>query len=83
MSTVEQKPLIERLKSFARRCVEDSFEGYGFDGGDVQDLAEELGLIVPVRGGYDPEKHGESDCAEPGDPWCMWCEEMKQTGEAS
>jgi hypothetical protein len=40
-------------------------------GGELQDKANELGLIQKTPGGYDPEKHGEYSLlyAEPGDDW--------------
>ena len=40
---------------------------------EMQDEAEECGIIAPVEGGYDPEKHASehADCLEPGDPFYM------------
>lgn len=46
---------------------EGSWDGCDLNGGDVQDKAEQLGLLVRTK--YDPEVHGNSDCAEPGDDW--------------
>ncbi len=56
----------ERLKSFARRIIGTSaFEGNDLDGSYVQMLAENRELIT--RCIYDPERHGPSEYAEPGD----------------
>lgn len=61
----------EKLAEFARLMIgEVSWAGSSIDGGDIQDRAEKLGLIAPVPGGYDPDKHGPNDYdAEPGDIW--------------
>lgn len=47
--------------------MDGSWEGADIDGGAAQDKAEALGLIVETI--YDPEKHGKSDCCDPGDTW--------------
>lgn len=41
------------------------------DGFYLQDLAEKHHIILPVDGGFDPEKHDDTYavCPEPGDPW--------------
>ena len=43
------------------------------DGFDLQDIAEKHNVIIPIPGGYDPEKHGDEDGdefgLEPGDPY--------------
>ena len=53
------------------KAVMEHWPGYDLDGGDLQDLAEKFGLITPVEGGFDPDKHHDDDHygAEPGDPW--------------
>lgn len=40
---------------------------------EMQDEAEECGIIAPVDGGYDPEEHASdhADCLEPGDLFYM------------
>jgi hypothetical protein len=43
--TTEQ---IAGLLRFARRCIESAWEGGGFEGDDLQDLAEECGLLEPT-----------------------------------
>jgi len=38
----------ERLKKFARQIIEqECWRGWRLDGGEIQELAEKLGLIVP------------------------------------
>ena len=68
------KPLAE----FARRCLKNgSFLGCDIDGGEAQDWAVELGILIETT--YDPALHGESEDAEPGDPWFVfapWVKEM-------
>jgi len=56
-----------RLRAFARLCASRSFEGYDMLGDEIQDELVKAGFLVETR--YDPEKHGESDCAVPGDRW--------------
>ena len=67
---------VERLLPWAKlgRAVMDGWPDYGdLDGGQLQDLAEKAGVLVPVEGGYNPEIHGDADYngAEPGDEWFM------------
>ena len=39
---------------------------------DVQQWAEEHGVLEPVEGGFDPEVHIDlTGCCEPGDPFFM------------
>ena len=67
------------LVEFARYIIKSYAWGQTVDGGDVQDTAERLGLIVEVP--YDPAIHGENDCdAQPGDPWFEFCRSLKQEG---
>ncbi len=48
---------IAKLVGFARWVIKNTcFDGGSLDGGDVQDKAEALGLIVSEP--YDKEKHG-------------------------
>ena len=47
--------------------LEGSWQGLDINGGEAQDKAVELGLIVPTL--YDPKKHGESANCRPGDHW--------------
>ena len=63
-----------RLTAFARWIIQEMcFEGGRTDGGEVRDKAVELGLLVEIEGGWDPEKHDtehwSSDYMEPGDPY--------------
>lgn len=59
------------LVQFARWAIsEGPWDGSNLDGGDVQRMALELGLITEAK--YDPGIHGPSDCAEQGDPWFVF-----------
>lgn len=58
-------------KGFAHAIMEAWPTG-GVDGGDLQEIAVEFGLLTGVPGGFDPEKHEDAECcAERGDPWFM------------
>lgn len=64
----------QRLAVFARWIIQQMcFEVGRIDGGDVQDKAVELGLLVEVEGGWDPDKHDTEhwshDFMDPGDPY--------------
>jgi hypothetical protein len=52
----------DALADFARWVITES--AY------VQDKAVEAGLLVATK--YDPEQHGPSDIAEPGDDWFVF-----------
>ena len=73
------------LVQFARKIIQEycwgniTWHGAEPDGGDMQDTAEKLGLIV--REVYDPEKHGDAggEC-EPGDPWYVFSPMMGEDG---
>lgn len=59
---------MERLAEFAKWAIrEGAFDGTDLDGGDIQDKAEELGILIRTK--YDPAKHGESADVDPGDDW--------------
>lgn len=45
------------------------FEANDIDGSDVWDMALGLGLVAKHPEPYDPERHGDIDIIEPGDPW--------------
>ncbi len=64
----EQAADLHALREFARVLLEQTYEGLSLCGVDVQELAEQHGLIVEVPGGYDPEQHPSSDC-DPGDTY--------------
>lgn len=61
-----------KLADFARWVIQETV----FDGGadldawSIQMKAAELGLIKETA--YNPEKHGSSDYAEPGDEWFVF-----------
>ena len=61
---------IERLRAFVHWALCDgSWRGTSIDGGEIQDKAIELGLVVKTK--YDNAIHGESAEAENGDDWYM------------
>jgi hypothetical protein len=63
-----------QLAAFFKYAIDASWEGCGLDGGDIQNVAERLGLIRSVP--YDPAKHGPSDEAEPDDPWFVLADDI-------
>ena len=68
----QHKP-VAPLAEFARWAIEKGcFDGCDLDGGSIQDKAENLGIIVRTQ--YDPEKHGDSGEAEPGDDWFVFAD---------
>ena len=69
--------LIDRLSLFADGILDFLWEGSDPDGGDIQDLAERLGLIENV--GFDPEKHDDhlGVCLHPGDPWYQFAGDLR------
>lgn len=75
---VPVKDLIE-FTTWAIR--EGAWEGLDLDGGDIQEKAAALNLVTQVP--FDPEKHGEGDGAERGDPWYVLSEALArfQSGE--
>lgn len=68
--------MTDATKKFTEWAIRASWEGGTLDGGDIQDKAVELGLLVEVT--YDPDEHGPNDCdAEKGDPWYVLSDELK------
>lgn len=62
----QQETDITQLVNFARQVIDVAFEGGGLDGGEIQEMAVNCGLLNAVE--YDPEKHGEvNEYIEPGD----------------
>lgn len=55
------------LIAFARWAIECAFDGQDADGADIQAVALHHGLLS--KSPYDPEKHGPSFEAEPGEDW--------------
>ena len=69
---------IARLKKFAREIIKDYCWDLGDpDGGDIQDLAEQLGLIVPHIATAD-EVDSERDRFEEGDKIFVFAEWLKE-----
>ncbi len=69
MTTAKPTTEIERLRDFVAWALrEGAWSGGDLNGGDIQDIAEQNGLIRKVP--YDPDAHGPNDVdAEPGDDW--------------
>ena len=60
-------------------AIMDAWPEYDVDSSELHKLAIEYDLIIPVEGGFDPEKHIDNeDICEPGDDWFLfnWKEEM-------
>lgn len=68
---------IAALSSFAHFCMRMAFDECEADGSEIQDEAARLGIIVEVEGGYDPDKHGEHEYANPGDEWFDYADWFK------
>jgi hypothetical protein len=69
---------LANLIEFTRRIIEAvGFDFQRLDGGEIQDIAEQLGLIVKTK--YDPAIHGPSDCCEPGDDWYVFVPFLENT----
>jgi hypothetical protein len=67
---IEAADEIERLREFVHWALSDgSWQGTSIDGGEIQDKAIELGLVVKTK--YDNAIHGESTEAVDGDDWYM------------
>jgi len=63
----------DRLAEFTRNLIREAWDGC--EGcNEIQDHAQRLGLIVEEPGGYDPDKHGNSCEAEPGEPWFVFAD---------
>ena len=65
----------ETLKEFARWVIQHIFDGLDVDGADVQDKAEELGLLEEVP--YDPAVHRSVEDVDAGDPICIFTDKLK------
>lgn len=67
------------LQEFARWAIRESaFQAADLDGLSIQEKAHELGLIEVTT--YDPERHGPSDCADPGDEWFTFAPSLTAAG---
>lgn len=60
---------LQKWAKFGSAVMADWPESYDLDALDLQELALEAGVLVPVA--YDPEKHMDvfGLAPEPGDPW--------------
>ncbi|RIA56752.1 hypothetical protein [Dichotomicrobium thermohalophilum] len=63
----EVQRLLWPFLSFWLRMHEHFRDSLELDGADFQEIAVACGLLEQVP--YDPEKHGDGDGADPGDPW--------------
>ena len=65
-----------KIADFAEFIIRGSWDGKDVDGGEIQDLAVEHGLLIETK--YDPEKHGPNNYdLEPGDPYLIFTDEFK------
>jgi hypothetical protein len=74
MNSEPQSPWNAPAKFVMWALMEGPWQGADVDGAAAQDKAVELGLITATT--YDPAKHGESDCADPGDQWFVPSESL-------
>src|ERR1700733_9945292 len=72
---------ITQLRLFLRRTLDHTFAGEDVDGGDLQELAVELGLAHFEP--FDPSIHkpDEGDGIEEGQPWLVIDPPVAQTDE--
>lgn len=70
------QPLNVSMAEFVKWAMQEGpWSGNELDGGDVQDKACKLGLLVKTQ--YDPDIHGESEFdIEPGDDWFVLAPEI-------
>ena len=61
---------IRRLREFAAKIIGEWSWGHELDGGDVQDMAEQLGLLVKVE--HDWETCADEGCPCEGGEWIYW-----------
>lgn len=71
--TIDQVVAMEqenaRLRKFWERARDNAFEGCDMDGGEIQEVGLELGLLRSEP--YDPIKHGDHEGFEEGDTICV------------
>lgn len=64
------------LADFVKEIIQIGFTGSGMDGGQIQDLAVEHGLLVETT--FDPERHEDFEgYAEKGDQWFEYSDLLK------
>jgi hypothetical protein len=57
-------------EAFAKAVLQDWPEPCDLDSADMVQMAITHGVLVPVAGGFDPDKHEcPYDMSEKGDPW--------------
>lgn len=69
----------ERLKEFARKVIEGvCWDFNALDGGDVQELAEKLGLIVPATATAEDIEKFDLECCDVGDTFYKFTPELAE-----
>ena len=66
----DEKTIPQKLAEFFEACMVAAWEGHDREGGELQDMAGEMGLITAEP--LDPEKHEAAEALfdpEPGDDW--------------
>jgi hypothetical protein len=79
-----ESDLIHRLAKFFRAGMATTWEACDWDGADIQDTAESLGLVV--KAAYDPATHGDhglDEGLEPGDEWFVIAPEVRALTDSS
>lgn len=71
----ESEPVAKRLALFLRDAAREGWDGCGLDGCDIQDNAVKYGLFKMEP--YDPDKHGESNCCDPGEDWYVLADDVQ------
>ena len=68
---IERRQAEKAAVKFANAILDTYWpECNDIDGADIQERAVKAGIMIDAPGGYDPDKHGESEYdAAPGDPW--------------
>lgn len=58
-------------EGFGRAVMNCGWPTNDIDGAELFELAEMYELVVPIKGGYDPENHIDAEGIGPekGDPW--------------
>lgn len=73
---------LSKVQQFARWCIQESaFAGGSLDGGEVQDKAVELGLLIEEP--FDPEKHDPKGFhidywVDAGEPWFVFSPDLSE-----
>ena len=66
----DEKTVPQKLAEFFEACMQAAWEGRDMEGGELQDMAKEMGLLKSEP--FDCEKHEAAEALfdpEPGDEW--------------